>query len=48
VLDEVLGQSVDEVEEISVLWGHFEGESEEVLVLHSTSELGVTERNSVS
>jgi hypothetical protein len=48
VLDEVLGRSVDEVEEISVLWGHFEGESEVVLVLYSASELGVTERNSVS
>jgi len=41
VEDEVLGRSVDEVEETSVVWGHFKDDfrSEDELVLHSFSAL---------
>jgi hypothetical protein len=47
VEDEVLGRNVDEAEEISVVGAYFEEESEEVLVLHSCSELEVPESDSV-
>lgn len=46
--DEVLGRSVDEVDETSAVGAYFEEESEEVLVLHSSSEFDVSDRDSVS